>query len=140
MGLRNFLKGKVKRALKRDAPPKGPLPDTAVCWLEDLPRTVVHDGVAVALFKTPQGLFAIDASCVHEDGPLGEGAVEGTVVTCPYHDWRYDLRDGECLSHPGRRVGCFAVSERRGAVYVGIRRSESSKERGGDHDDGLNMV
>jgi nitrite reductase/ring-hydroxylating ferredoxin subunit len=140
MGIRNFLKRKLKGTVKRDAPPKGPLPASAVCWLEELPRTFVHEGVAVAVFKTPKGIFAIDAACVHEDGPLGEGAVEDAVVTCPYHDWRYDLRTGECLSHPGRRVGCFAVHERLGAVYLGVRKSESSVERGGDHDDGLNMV
>jgi len=140
MGLRNFIKRKVKRALGGDAPPKGPLPTSAVCWAEDLPRTVVHEGVPVAIFKTETGLFAIDAACVHEDGPLGEGSVEGAVVVCPYHDWRYDLRTGQCLSHPGRQVGTFAVSERLGAVYLGIRRSQSSIERGGDHDDGLRMA
>lgn len=140
MGVRNFLKRKLKRATRRQAPPKGPLPDSAACWAEDLPRTVVHRGEAVAVFKTPQGLFAIDAACVHEDGPLGEGSVEGTVVTCPYHDWRFDLKDGRCLSHEGRRVGCWAVSERLGAIYVGNRKSASSDERGGEHDDGLKSV
>ena len=49
MGLRNFIKRKVKRVLDSDAPPKGPLPASAACWVEDLPRTVVHEGVAVAL-------------------------------------------------------------------------------------------
>ena len=69
--------------------------------------------------------------------PLGEGDVSGTVVTCPYHDWRFDLTNGECLSKKDRHVACYAVREDDEFIWVGKRRREASGARGGEHDDGL---
>jgi nitrite reductase/ring-hydroxylating ferredoxin subunit len=99
----------------------------------------VH-GTTVAVFRAEQKLYAIDNACLHEDGPLGEAAQDGFVVTCPYHDWRYDVRDGKCLTHPERRVGCWHVKERDGFVWIGRARTTSSRDRGGEHDDGLKTV
>lgn len=103
-------------------------------------QTVAVQGEPVAIFRVGDALYAIDNTCVHEDGPLGEGHVEGGVVVCPYHDWRYELSSGKCLSEPGRAVGCFAIRERDGFVWVGKRRSASSSDRGGAHDDGMQVL
>ena len=54
-----------------------------------------------------------DDTCAHQGGPLGEGELEGTVVTCPWHEWRYDVRTGintddatcKVASHPVKIVG-----------------------------------
>ena len=95
---------------------------------------------AIAVFRVKGRLYAIDQTCVHEDGPLGEGKLEGHVVSCPYHDWRYDVRDGRCLSATDRAVACFAVKEEGGSILIGRKVSESSGERGGAHDDGLKVI
>ncbi len=91
----------------------------------------------VAVFRTEEGLFAVDNACLHEDGPLGEGRVAGNIVTCPYHDWRYDVRDGSCLSRKGRKLATYEVRERDGFVWVGPRKTGGTDARGGEHDDGL---
>lgn len=91
----------------------------------------------VAVFRTEEGLFAVDNACLHEDGPLGEGRVSGNIVTCPYHDWRYDVRDGACLSRKGRKLATYHVRERDGFVWVGPRKTGGTDARGGEHDDGL---
>jgi len=94
----------------------------------------------VAIYRYEGGLYAISAACTHEDGPLGESEVEeGGVITCPYHDWRFELSTGACLTDPSRPVSCFAVREEGGFVWIGSRTSEGSTERGGEHDDGLKM-
>jgi nitrite reductase/ring-hydroxylating ferredoxin subunit len=98
------------------------------------------NGTTVAVFRVGGDLFAIDNACLHEDGPLGESDVEGHVATCPYHNWKYDLRDGTCLTHPGRRLGSYPVREKGGFLWVGRSRSRSSEDRGGEHDDGLKVV
>jgi nitrite reductase/ring-hydroxylating ferredoxin subunit len=99
--------------------------------------TVAAGGQNVAVFRASGRLFAIDDACRHEDGPLGEGRVVGGVVTCPYHDWRYDLGTGACLTDPSRPVSCYAIREREGHIWVGARLRAGSEARGGEHDDGL---
>ena len=114
----------------------------AVARSEDLLKVGTY-GVGdqtVAVFRVESGLYAVDNACVHEDGPLGEGEVDGHVVTCPYHDWRYDVQTGGCLTDAARSVACYAVRERDGFVWVGERTSPGSRDRGGDHDDGLSMI
>jgi nitrite reductase (NADH) small subunit len=44
--------------------------------------------------------FALDNTCVHQGGPLGEGVVEKGKIVCPWHGWAYDLKTGELA--PGR--------------------------------------
>lgn len=150
MAIRSFLKKAVKKALGRDEASagakksSGSLPTGAVAFSDALKvgrsREVVVDGVGVAIFRTERGLLAVDNACTHEDGPLGEGSLSGDVVTCPYHDWRFDLNTGECLSHPDRHVGCWHVEERDGAIFVTGRRTQGSAERGGAHDDGMAVI
>ena len=101
---------------------------------------VVQGEEAVAIFRTEKGLLAISNVCTHEDGPLGEGEVKDCVVACPYHDWRFDLSTGECLSHPGREVATFAVRESEGVVWLGPKTRDGSGERGGAHDDGMEVL
>jgi nitrite reductase/ring-hydroxylating ferredoxin subunit len=100
-------------------------------------RQAEVSAVTVAVFRTEEGVFAIDNACLHEDGPLGDGRITGNIVTCPYHDWRYDVRDGSCLSRKGRKLATYHVREREGFVWVGARRTGGTEARGGEHDDGL---
>jgi nitrite reductase/ring-hydroxylating ferredoxin subunit len=98
------------------------------------------DGHTVAIFRNDDGLYAIDNACLHEDGPLGEGRQDGFIVTCAYHDWRYDVRTGACLTHKARKLATWEVREKNATIWVGPMRSRSSEDRGGEHDDGLKSV
>lgn len=52
----------------------------------------------VALFHTVEGgLHAVDERCPHEGYPLSGGPVKDQVLTCPWHNFKFDLRDGHCL-------------------------------------------
>jgi nitrite reductase (NADH) small subunit len=66
--------------------------------LEELPpggsKEVEHDGRIYALFNVDGRISAIDGICPHQGGPLAEGALEGTLVTCPWHGWQFDVRSG----------------------------------------------
>ncbi|MFQ5950457.1 MAG: Rieske (2Fe-2S) protein [Candidatus Geothermarchaeales archaeon] len=46
-------------------------------------RVTTVNGTKVALFNVDGEFYAIDNTCLHLGGPLGEGALEGTVVSCP---------------------------------------------------------
>lgn len=52
---------------------------------------------------------AIDNSCPHEDGPLGEGALCGRVASCPVQAYEFDVTNGNCLTEPAYRVERFEV-------------------------------
>lgn len=109
---------------------------------EGKPATfVVSSEVSVAVYRYQGRLYGVDHACTHEDGPLGESQVEdGGVITCPYHDWKFRLADGACITDPSRPVGCYRLKERDGLIWLGPAISEGSKERGGEHDDGMEMV
>ncbi len=72
---------------------------------------VVHAGDKVlALFNLNGRFYALDNRCMHVGGPLGEGKVEGTSVTCPWHGSRFDITTGEVLGPPARRpVAAYPV-------------------------------
>lgn len=94
----------------------------------------------VAVFRHAGQLWVIDNACAHEDGPVGEGDVEGKCVRCPYHDWEYDFTTGACRTDPERSLATFSVRERDGVIWVGPRLTEGTKARGGDHNDGLETI
>lgn len=54
----------------------------------------------VALFNVDGEVFALDNTCPHAGGPLGEGTLEGEVVSCPWHHWKFNVRTGRCLKNP----------------------------------------
>jgi nitrite reductase/ring-hydroxylating ferredoxin subunit len=66
-------------------------------------------GKALAIFNIDGTFHAIDNTCVHRGGPLGEGDVEGCIVTCPWHGWQYDVRTGACVANPAARVARYEV-------------------------------
>jgi nitrite reductase (NADH) small subunit len=59
-------------------------------------RCVRVGGTAIAVFRTSTGeIFALRDQCPHRGGPLSQGIVHGTRVTCPLHEWVIDLRTGQ---------------------------------------------
>ncbi len=57
-------------------------------------------GQRLALFNIDGKFYAIDATCPHSGGPLSEGDVDETAVTCPWHGASFNLADGSVLSPP----------------------------------------
>jgi NAD(P)H-dependent nitrite reductase small subunit len=64
---------------------------------------------ALALFNIDGTIYAIDNTCVHRGGPLGEGDVEGGVVSCPWHGWQYNVKTGACVNNPSAKVDTYQV-------------------------------
>lgn len=55
---------------------------------------------AIAVFNVDGTYYAIDNTCLHRGGPLGEGELEGDTVTCPWHGWQYNVKTGVSLTNP----------------------------------------
>jgi nitrite reductase/ring-hydroxylating ferredoxin subunit len=80
--------------------------------------TVEAGGKRIALFNASGNLYAIDNTCLHRGGPLAEGDLNGTVVTCPWHGWEYDVTTGASLDDPSKKVLCFALQEEGDDVLI----------------------
>lgn len=58
------------------------------------------DGLAIVIFNIAGKIFAIADVCSHDDGPLGDGELDGFEVACPRHGASFDVRTGKVLSLP----------------------------------------
>ena len=77
-------------------------------------------GKAIAVFNVDGVLYAMEDTCLHAGGPLHQGTLDGTIVTCPWHEWQFDVRDGSCSLNPLIKLTCFPVRVRDGVVEVKV--------------------
>ncbi len=82
---------------------------------------VVKQGARqLALFATGEGVFAVDNRCPHEGYPLCQGSVgEGAVLTCQWHNWKFDLASGLCLMGQDH-VRSYPTRQQDGFVWVDL--------------------
>ena len=83
-------------------------------------RVVEVDGRSIAVFNVAGQFYAIDNLCPHRGGPLGEGDVEGKIVICPWHAWRWDVTTGANANNPAVRVACYPVTVEAGSIFVAV--------------------
>ncbi len=81
-------------------------------------KVAVVAGRPVAVFNVGGAFYATDNTCLHRGGPVGEGVLEGPVVTCPLHGWRYDVRTGQSFTNPAARLRTYRVVVEGGDVLV----------------------
>ncbi|MDO8848982.1 MAG: Rieske 2Fe-2S domain-containing protein [Coriobacteriia bacterium] len=100
-----------------DEPGPGQEVDVPVCRASDLaPGTVRHVKIGktdLAVVRVGDEFHAVSNVCRHAFAPLSDGIVEGYELVCPWHGWRYDVRDGT-TDHPGadlRVYPLFVVNE-----------------------------
>ena len=84
-------------------------------------KTLTVGGKEVAVFNVDGAFYALDNTCPHRGGPLGEGDLDGGVVACPWHAWRWDVTTGANTNNPAVKVACFAVIEEGGGVFVEVQ-------------------
>ncbi len=73
-----------------------------IAEIDQVPRgtgKVIHvGGRTIALFNINGAFYALDNVCTHRGGPLGEGKVDGTIVTCPWHGNQFDVTTGQVIT------------------------------------------
>jgi len=72
----------------------------------------------VAVFNVGGTFYGLENCCPHQGGPLADGWLEGAQITCPWHAWCFDVRDGKMTLGDFARVPRFAVKELDGAILV----------------------
>lgn len=94
-----------------------------VCKTGDVPagsaKTVDVKGKPVAVFNVGGSFYAISDACAHRGGPLGEGELDGKIVTCPWHGWRYDVTTGANEMNPAIAVERYQIKIEGDDLSVG---------------------
>lgn len=91
--------------------------------LDDIPRqgarVVKTAQGCVAVFRTADDrVFALEDRCPHKGGPLSEGIVHGDRVTCPLHNWVFDMNTGAAQGADEGQVGTYATRVQQGRVLL----------------------
>ena len=90
--------------------------------LEDVPlrgaRVLKTAQGCVALFRTGEAeVFAVEDRCPHKGGPLSEGIVHDQKVTCPLHNWVFDLNTGAAQGEDGQ-IATYALRVEDGRILI----------------------
>ena len=83
-------------------------------------KAVIANGMDIALFNVGGKFFAIENTCPHKGGPLGEGMLEGSVVACPWHGWRFDVTTGISPVMASVTVNRFETKVEGDDVFVNV--------------------
>jgi nitrite reductase/ring-hydroxylating ferredoxin subunit len=83
-------------------------------------KEVELNGRVVAIFNLGGKFHAMEGICPHAGGPLAEGTVEGTVVTCPWHGWQFDLTNGQNVYNSKCVQHCFEVKIEGGEILLAL--------------------
>jgi nitrite reductase (NADH) small subunit/3-phenylpropionate/trans-cinnamate dioxygenase ferredoxin subunit len=99
-----------------------------VCRVGDLAegegKTVSVGDKLVAVFFTGGQYLAIDDTCPHMGASLSGGYVEDGIVTCPWHAWRFRLKDGAWADNPRIKIGCYPVRVEGDEVLVAVEQPQ----------------
>ena len=83
-------------------------------------KAVVANGRRVAIFNVAGDFHAVDGVCPHQGGPLGEGILDGPIVTCPWHFWQFDVVKGHAPDFPEASIPKFRVKISGSEVFVEV--------------------
>ena len=78
------------------------------------------EGKKIAVFNQ-NGYHALDAICVHQDGSIASGKLDGDIVECPLHFWHYNIKTGELQDYlKGVKLQTYTVEERNDGIYIDL--------------------
>lgn len=81
-------------------------------------KVVESGGRMIALFNVDGDYFAIDDACPHHGASLGCGTLEGEIVTCPWHGWKFNVKTGQMPMAGG--VDSYPVSTDGDSIWIEV--------------------
>jgi nitrite reductase/ring-hydroxylating ferredoxin subunit len=81
-------------------------------------KTAEGEDIEIAVFNIDGIFYAISNTCIHKGGPLSKGFLDKDIVTCPWHGWKYSVKDGKSPHQGGDSVNSYEVREIEDKIYV----------------------
>ena len=78
-------------------------------------------GVNVVLARVGGVVYAVSGKCAHMACPLFTGKLDGFTITCPCHDWRFDIRTGRFIDAPELGIAIYSTKSEDGRVFVNLQ-------------------
>jgi len=98
------------------------MPEQKICSLDQIPANAPFEGQfegqTIIICRTEKGVQAMEGICPHRGAQLSQGRIEDGVLICPWHDWAFDVNNGQGLSNPMSRLCKYRVEVRDNEVYV----------------------
>jgi toluene monooxygenase system ferredoxin subunit len=89
----------------------------------------------IILINVEDKFHAYDAQCPHQDQSLCEGSLEGTVLTCPAHQWQFDVTTGLGVNPTGCKLKAYALKIEADEIYVDAEQTpEKPKQHEPSHE------
>ncbi len=85
---------------------------------------VYPSGVNVLMARVGGAVYALEGKCAHMGCPLFNGMLEGVILTCPCHDWRFNIRTGEFIDAPELRLKMYQTRTEDGKLFVSLGQME----------------
>ena len=83
-------------------------------------REIRLEGISIALANVGGQFHALSNTCLHRGGPLGQGSLQGNMVTCPWHGWSFDVTSGKVSGNQSAGVARYLVEQRGEDLYVDV--------------------
>jgi nitrite reductase/ring-hydroxylating ferredoxin subunit len=87
-------------------------------------KRVTIEGIPILLVKVAGEIFAIDNRCPHMSCGFDGGSLDGDVIICPCHDWRFDLKTGEYEEDKNFKLTKYEWKIRGGKIWVKVEEDE----------------
>jgi nitrite reductase (NADH) small subunit len=97
--------------------------------LKDIPvlgsRIVETEDINIAVFRgSDDQVYAVRDACPHKQGPLSQGIMHDGTVTCPLHNWKINLSNGEAQGPDSGCVQVYPIKVEEGQVYLKLQPEE----------------
>ena len=78
----------------------------------------LDDNQQIVIFQVDQNYYALENRCPHAGAFLHEGIIEGHVLTCIWHGWKFDLESGQSLNEYWARLKTYNLKVKDNEVYL----------------------
>lgn len=82
-------------------------------------------GVHVLLARIDGSVYALAGKCAHMACPLYTGTLQGDILTCPCHDWRFNIKTGEFLDAAEICLEKYQTKSENGKLFIILNKGES---------------
>jgi nitrite reductase/ring-hydroxylating ferredoxin subunit len=84
----------------------------------EMPVCVKHNGAAIVVLRTRNGVSAFHDRCPHAQWPISDGEIIDDILVCPGHGWKFNVTTGQCLNSPAYQLKPLSVVVYNDSIHI----------------------